>query len=232
MQLPPTDTSNADAKLQLQEYKDALIINAAAEAFYQRGFSNATLDEIAASIGVTKPFIYKRFKSKHELLERLFDKVFAGLYEAVSQCEQIDDEDPVRRFEVFIDIYTRKKVELSTFSAILLQEEKSLSAEKIADIRRQYHSFDALVTRLISKGMEAGVFDVHNAKISAFAISGLIQWTHRWYQPKGKLSIDELCAEMTHMALRLVGWNGCYVSAAAQADAEQRKGAGAPSSGR
>ena len=78
MQLPPTDTSNADAKLQLQEYKDALIINAAAEAFYQRGFSNATLDEIAASIGVTKPFIYKRFKSKHELLERLFDKVFAG----------------------------------------------------------------------------------------------------------------------------------------------------------
>ena len=80
------------------------------------------------------------------------------------------------------------------------------------------------MTRLISKGMEAGVFDVHNAKISAFAISGLIQWTHRWYQPKGKLSIDELCAEMTHMALRLVGWNGCYVSAAAQGDAALSKG--------
>lgn len=211
MQLQPTDTSAADAKNQIQEYKDTLIINAAAELFYKRGFKSATLDEIAASIGVTKPFIYKRFKSKHELLERLFDKVFSGLYEAVSQCEQLEDQDPVRRFEFFIDTYTRRKIELSTFSAILLEEEKSLSPEKISDIRSKYHGFDALVTRLIVNGVEAGVFDVSNPKVTAFAISGMVQWTHRWYQPNGKLSIEALCQEMTQMALRLVGWTGQYV---------------------
>ncbi|WP_165841101.1 MULTISPECIES: TetR/AcrR family transcriptional regulator [Comamonas] len=211
MQLQPTDTNAGDAKNQIQEYKDTLIINAAAELFYKRGFKSATLDEIAASIGVTKPFIYKRFKSKHELLERLFDKVFAGLYEAVSQCEQLEDKDPVRRFEFFIDTYTRRKIELSTFSVILLEEEKSLSPEKISDIRSKYHGFDALVTRLIVNGVEAGVFQVGNPKVTAFAISGMVQWTHRWYQPNGKLSIEALCQEMTQMALRLVGWTGQYV---------------------
>ncbi|MBB1652519.1 MAG: TetR family transcriptional regulator [Delftia acidovorans] len=211
MQSQRTEPGVSDAKHQLLEYKDNLILNAAAELFYKRGFKSATLDDIAASLGVTKPFIYKRFKSKHDLLERLFDKVFSDLYATVSQCEQLEDQDPVRRFEYFIRAYTRDKIELSTFSAILLEEEKNLSPEKIADIRNKYHEFDALVTRLICNGISAGVFHTDNAKITAFAISGMIQWTHRWYQPNGKLSIDELCQEMTHMALRLVGWNGKYV---------------------
>lgn len=206
-----TETGVGDAKNQILEYKDALIIHAAAELFYKRGFKSATLDDIAASLGVTKPFIYKRFKSKHDLLERLFDKVFSDLYAAVSASEQLDDQDPVRRFEFFIDTYTRKKIELSNFSAILLEEEKNLSEEKIADIRRKYHDFDALVTRLIGGGLEVGAFDCSNAKVAAFAISGMIQWTHRWYLPGGKLSVDDLCQEMRTMALRMVGWNGQYV---------------------
>lgn len=39
----------------------------------------------------------------------------------------------------------------------------------------------------------------------------MVQWTQRWYQPNGKLSIEALCQEMTQMALRLVGWTGQYV---------------------
>ena len=206
-----TEPCVGDAKNQILEYKDALIINAAADLFYKRGFKSATLDDIAASLGVTKPFIYKRFKSKHDLLERLFDKVFSDLYAAVSASEDLEDQDPVRRFEFFIDTYTRKKIELSNFSAILLEEEKNLSEEKIADIRRKYHDFDALVTRLIRSGMDAGVFHLNNPKVAAFALSGMIQWTHRWYQPGGKLTVEQLCEEMRVMALRLVGWNGAYV---------------------
>ena len=211
MQFQSIDTNMGDAKHQIQEYKDTLIINAAAELFYKHGFKSATLDEIAASIGVTKPFIYKRFKSKRDLLERLFDKVYSGLYESVSECERLEDQDPVRRFEFFINSYTRKKIELKAFSVVLLQEEKNLSAEKMADVRRQYHGFDALVARLISNGVDEGVFEVSDVKITAFAISGMIQWTHRWYQPEGKMPVEDLCREMTQMALRLVGWSGEYV---------------------
>ena len=48
-------------------YKRERIIEEAVKLFYQRGFTGTTLDDIAAELGVTKPFIYTHFRSKEDL---------------------------------------------------------------------------------------------------------------------------------------------------------------------
>ena len=52
-------------------YKRERIIEEAVKLFYARGFTGTTLDDIAAELGVTKPFIYTHFRSKVELLAAL-----------------------------------------------------------------------------------------------------------------------------------------------------------------
>ncbi len=44
------------------------ILQEAVALFYAHGFTATTLDDIAAGLGVTKPFIYSHFRSKTELL--------------------------------------------------------------------------------------------------------------------------------------------------------------------
>ena len=52
-------------------YKRERILEEAVKLFYARGFNATTLDDIAAELGVTKPFIYTHFRSKVDLLAAL-----------------------------------------------------------------------------------------------------------------------------------------------------------------
>lgn len=211
------------AKAQIKEYKESLVIDAAARLFYERGFQGTTLDDIAAALGVTKPFIYTYFKSKDNLLERLFDRVYDDLYETVTEFRKLPEKDPVRRFEYFISTYVRKNLERRNFSALMLHEEKNLSPEKIADIRKKQHAFDKLLSNLVADGVRAGVFQVEDPSLASLAISGMVRWTHRWYLPEGRLSADEICRQFTALALRLVGYAPPAATAAAKGVRRARK---------
>jgi TetR/AcrR family transcriptional regulator, cholesterol catabolism regulator len=200
----PTDPS---AKSQIREFKESLVFDAAAKLFQERGFQGTTLDDIAGALGVSKPFIYMHFKSKYDLLERLFDRVYEDLYETVIDFRQLPEKDPVRRFEYFVSAYLRKNIERRGFSALLLQEEKNLSSDKIADIRRTQHAFDKLLTGLVADGVRAGVFHVDDPGLASLAISGMARWTHRWYSASGRLSIDAICEQLTALALRMLGYD-------------------------
>ena len=55
----------------VEEYREIArrkIIEAAAEVFYHKGYSNAGMDEIARKVGVTKGTLYLYFRNKQDLL--------------------------------------------------------------------------------------------------------------------------------------------------------------------
>jgi AcrR family transcriptional regulator len=205
--------TEGSAKLQIKEYKESLVLQAAATLFYERGFDRTTLDDIAASLGVTKPFIYTYFESKHNLLERLVDRVFHDFYQTVIEFRKLPEKDPILRFEFFIRTYVRSNLEMRQFTALVLQEEKNLNASKRAEMDKKHHEFDRLLAGLISDGVKAGVFRVDDAALTSLAISGMVRWTHRWYLPEGRLSADEICAQLTDTALRMVGYEPAFAPA-------------------
>src|SRR5437763_8280405 len=49
------------------------ILDAAYEQFYRKGFARVSVDEVAASAGVTKRTLYYHFKSKDELLASVLE---------------------------------------------------------------------------------------------------------------------------------------------------------------
>src|ERR1700733_8461891 len=63
--------------------KEALrrtVLQAAAKLFAQRGFGGANLQDIADSLGISRPSLYYYFKSKEEILASLLQEVtvFSG----------------------------------------------------------------------------------------------------------------------------------------------------------
>jgi AcrR family transcriptional regulator len=71
------------------EYTEATrraLLDSAAEAFVDRGFADASLDDIAQAARLTKGALYHHFASKQELFRAVFEEVEAELIAAVRRA--------------------------------------------------------------------------------------------------------------------------------------------------
>lgn len=194
-------------RTQVREFKRERIIEEALKLFYEVGFQSASMEMLAVRLGVTKPFIYTYFSNKHALLEELYarasDAVLAGLEEALKE-----DLPPETRLRNLTSNFVRNNIESQNLCAIYIQEERNLEAGMLENLVAREKTFDHAMTLLIQEGKDAGVFHVKDAALTSLALAGMARWTHRWYRPNGRLSVDEICNEFSEMALALVGAKG------------------------
>jgi AcrR family transcriptional regulator len=85
---PPRKRLTADARREVIE-------RAATEVFSERGYSSASMDEIARRSGVSVPVVYDHFESKQDLHRRLLERHFAEL-RAIWR-ENLTGEDPLEQ---------------------------------------------------------------------------------------------------------------------------------------
>lgn len=185
-------------------YKRERIIEEAVKLFYARGFTGTTLDDIAAELGVTKPFIYTHFRSKVELLAALCKPTIEMSLAAVENAAASPGTPTERLHRAVVD-FTRVVLSRQANIAIYFREEKSLAPEALAEINALRRKFDHVLTRLLQEGIAAGEFELEDAGLASLAIGGMISWAYTWHRPGGRLKLDDLCAKMTGMTLRMVG---------------------------
>ncbi|HTB49732.1 MAG TPA: TetR/AcrR family transcriptional regulator [Solirubrobacteraceae bacterium] len=100
----------------------ALIENAAARLFAERGYVATTVEDIVAAAGVSKPMLYRHFESKKELqiklLERRRDELAAAALDSFLQGEG----EPGRRLPAMIDAWFAHVERHPHTSRILFQD--------------------------------------------------------------------------------------------------------------
>ena len=185
-------------------YKRERILEEAVKLFYERGFTGTTLDDIAAELGVTKPFIYTHFRSKVELLAALcrptIELSLAALEGAVNGTGT-----PAERLHRAVADFTRVVLSRQANIAIYFREEKNLAPEALADINALRQKFDHVLSGLLAEGVAAGDFAVKDPSLASLAIGGMISWAYTWHRPGGRLKLDEMCERMAELALGMVG---------------------------
>ena len=189
---------------EIQAYKRERVIEEAVKLFYERGFTGTTLDDIAAELGVTKPFIYTHFRSKVELLAALCTPTIELSLEAVAQAARTHGTPAERLYRAVVD-FTRVVLSRQANIAIYFREEKNLSPEALAEINTLRRKFDRVLSKLLDEGVAAGEFEIKDVNLAALAIGGMISWAYTWHRPEGRLALDELCARMADLTLQMAG---------------------------
>jgi AcrR family transcriptional regulator len=185
-------------------YKRERIIEEAVKLFYARGFTGTTLDDIAAELGVTKPFIYTHFRSKVELLAALCTPTIELSLAAVENAAN-EPGDPSRRLYRAVVDFTHVVLSRQANIAIFFREEKNLAPEALAEINALRRKFDRVLSELLAEGVAAGEFHIADVNLAALAIGGMISWAYTWHRSGGRLKLDEMCARMADFALQMVG---------------------------
>jgi len=189
---------------EIQAFKRERILQEAVALFYANGFTATTLDDIAAALGVTKPFIYTHFRSKTELLAALCTPTIELSLGAVANAAKGSGTPTERLYRAVID-FTKVVLQRQANIAIFFREEKHLAPEALAEITALRKRFDRTLSKLLTEGVAAGEFEVVDISLAALAIGGMISWAYTWHRPNGRLPLDELCTRMSELALRMAG---------------------------
>ena len=170
--------------------KREAVILAAARAFRQRGFHKTSLDDLAASLKVTKPTLYIYVPNKEAMLFECFKAGLAQIQETLESCESA--RGPAReRLFMFIRGYAAAIV--GDFGWCMLRaEDQHLSAPMSRRIKLLKAGIDRRMRALIDAGVADGSIRECDTRMTAFALAGALNWMGHWYREDATLKPDEI----------------------------------------
>ncbi|MDQ0573754.1 AcrR family transcriptional regulator [Variovorax paradoxus] len=180
------------------------ILQAAAQLFAAQGYANTTMAQIVRALGVTKPFVYYYFRDKQEIFETLSWRPTVDCFTALDFAA----DDPRRASEKVlegIERLIRATIAHHPCAFFAYREPQVYRPEYVAAQKKLAHHFYGLLCPLLEEARRDGDLDFTETKITALAACSLPGFLYSWYRPDGRLSADEVVAELTKLASRVIG---------------------------
>ncbi len=179
------------------------VLDEARRLFFALGYHSATMEAIADAVGMGKPFLYRHFRNKLELLVALYDHAIAMSEDALDRAlaARLDADETIR---MFVRNYLAVVVTHREIVAIFFRESLNVPPEKLREINRHKAAFDRKLTAVIRDGIKVGSFHVTDARVAAFAVVGMVNWCYQWYRETGSSTPAELGEMFADFALGIL----------------------------
>ena len=167
------------------------ILRSASLVISRNGYHNATMEDIAAELLMTKGALYYYFKNKEELLYSCHDLILSAAMRQVEAIylEELSSVEKMKKaVKTHLDIAIREK---EVFN-LIVKPEQLFSEENIVEIIQKRDQYAGIFDRIIAEGMKRGEFNVSNNKMARMIILGATNWVQVWYSPEGKLGKEEI----------------------------------------
>ena len=162
----------------------ALILARAAEVFARRGYTAASMNELAAACGVSKATLYHYVRDKHALLAQIAAEHVARL-EALVRDVQAERLAPADELDALIRRFTAAYADAQHEHRVLTEDVKFLRDDERAAVgagqRRVVAAFAAAIGRVRPELLP-------QATPLAMLLFGMINWTFTWMKPGGPLT--------------------------------------------
>lgn len=174
------------------------ILDAAAQVFRQKGYSGASMADIAGLVNLQKASLYHHVSSKQEILLALLDRALDMLTERIEPIanKSIPADEKLR---MMIRIYLQSLAENSDPSSVLLFEHRSLDRKSHPRHVPNRDRFEKLWQDVFIEGVHSKLFACQDCRLAVRGLMGTLNWTLTWYRPDGELSIGEIADRYADM---------------------------------
>lgn len=206
---PDSPFRSADDRAREREAKRQAVLLAAVRMFNERGFRETSLEDVAASLGVTKPVLYHYFGSKDQILAACIDAGLAQLRPAAAAARSIEGTG-LDRLKAFLVSYA--ELNMTDFGRIfVLTRPGALSEEGGECLRAFKREIDGNLRELISRATMDGSARADDIKLTAFTLAGALNWPARWYRESGEKERGEIARQIVDILC--TGLEPCQTSA-------------------
>jgi TetR/AcrR family transcriptional regulator, cholesterol catabolism regulator len=183
------------------DQKLEFILRTAARIFAEKNYHSTSMRDISRETNVSLAGLYHYCKSKEELLFLIQDNCFGRVLERLEQrLEGVDD--PIAKLSIFIENH------LSFFAAnmaemkVLSHEAESLRGDLYTHVSTRKDKYTKLA-RLILRDVQTSRENQQpvDLTVATYALFGMMNWIYNWYDPSGKLKVDDLAQHLTQLFL-------------------------------
>lgn len=174
------------------------VCDIAAKLFVEKGFEKTTTRDIASATGMNTSAIYYYFDDKESILYEILVRIMDNSLRRMREIAE-SDMDPKDKLNAVIKLHTEiYGIDPDTMELIVYNL-KSLDPEHWKEIRDKQREYAKIVVNILDEMQKRGKIAPLNTTTCTFALFGMIQWAHRWYNAKGEITPDQLCDIFTHI---------------------------------
>ncbi|MBN9758229.1 TetR family transcriptional regulator [Pseudonocardia sp. Ae707_Ps2] len=180
------------------------IRSAALAEFARRGYEATTMADIGAAVGIRGPSLYKHVRSKQELLASVIDATMRALL-AEHDAAVAGVADPAERLRRAVEAHVRFHARNRLEAFVGNRELRSLTEPHRSEVLGLRADYERRFRRLITDGVEAGVFSVASPQLASYAILDQGMGVAVWFRDDAGPAENEVAWQLAEFALRLVG---------------------------
>ena len=177
------------------------IVDAAAKVFREKGYKEATLEDIANEVGMLKGSLYYYIDKKEDLLYSVVERPLNEMTENLRKIVNTNDSPTLKLEKALINhINGFERYQSELFVWISIEWFKSEFGGEIATLGDE---IDQMFRKIISEGVEKNEFrrDL-DPKLITFAIFGVFNYMQRWYSPNQGYTLQEISVQFNKFVLQ------------------------------
>jgi AcrR family transcriptional regulator len=177
------------------------IIDHATRLFAENGYAATTLQDIADSMGLSRPTLYRYIRNKEELLTQLVADFSQESARALATIAKRSDLDEVGRLKAAIADLTARHAEHPLRFRVLVLNEAQLPETVAPAARRARRAVLDRLLAIFEDAVGTGAVRAVDAHVAVFFLLGAVNWVGWWYTPGGRLDPATLADSIVDLAL-------------------------------
>jgi len=177
-----------------------LILKAAARLFYEKGYENTTVRELAEAVDMQSGSLFFHFGSKEEILLAVLES--ASLHaEANLKGALADAQTPLEKLSAVFHAHLRTVLDDERrVYTIVLRDWRPLSPQSRKKVIALRDKYERVIAEVLDEVAQSGLIP-HDIRLFRLFLLGALNWTVQWYRSGGEFTIDELAEKFLSIVL-------------------------------
>jgi AcrR family transcriptional regulator len=181
----------ARIKIDKDESRKDVILNAAAALFREKGFKAASMRDLADKVGVEAASLYNHIRSKTELLHDICFSVANYFVDNIHDVEN-SEATALEKIDALLRFHIKQMVENHEEVYVMEHEWRHLADPYLGNFQNQRRSYRRRFAAIIDQGIRNGEFKKVDPSTVTIVMLHAINCIQSWHRSKHKISAAEL----------------------------------------
>ncbi len=188
------------------KFQQKLILSKSSSLFWEKGYAETSMKDIAGECGFRPANIYNFFDKKETILFEILYQEMEDILSPIRSLEKDDTIDPRDGLKLIIENHLRLTLGERRKSKLLFDSGlNNLTPKNRKKIIKQRDEYDRICITVLERGTKEKIFSCENERLAVYFIASMIARSRIWYTPDGQYSVDDIIAFMYDFSLKALG---------------------------